>query len=344
MFYELKQETERTVYVNFSLFCGELVSLDHSMVLDTRLHHLFPIGDDQFELALIQESMLFLINISKRSGGLHNPQKGRSHFHKYLVILFYAPHFSIVLSLSHTKTPSVFIISKKMDHFEKRVSSERNNNGGDDDNIQMVADSDGKRVCSYCKREFHCARGLGGHLKVHSKDKKRMNKRRECGSSSEAPQKMMNNEVRSGDEIIDLSKFLEGCGWVVKKKRGSNALNQSKVMEYESSIDDYIECNSDDSCDEDDYDNIRLRIKLRRYGFTSASHNICWTRRMLMCKGCNKYFKTFHAMFCHVEESKRENEDDGGEEVGQVVNEAAAAVEEPKGNAEDGSEEVKKEK
>lgn len=38
-----------------------------------------------------------------------------------------------------------------------------------------------------------------------------------------------------------------------------------------------------DSCDEDDYDNIRLMNKWRRHGFTNIAHKICRTKGVLYC-------------------------------------------------------------
>ena len=117
----------------------------------------------------------------------------------------------------------------------------------------------------------------------------------------------------SGAEIHDMSKSLVGCGWKRKGRRGSND-DTSKLMRWNrypySDDDEYEECDVEDSCDEDDYDNIKLRKWLRSRGYATGAHKICWTRRMLMCKVCNQYFRTLSAVMSHVDECALTNSDD----------------------------------
>nr|KYP54572.1 Anaphase-promoting complex subunit cdc20 [Cajanus cajan] len=175
----------------------------------------------------------------------------------------------------------------------------------------VVPSSSTKRVCLHCKREFSCGRALGGHMKVHTKGRKKfqftrtkMSKWRVSRPSSSAPPKR-STKASGADhhrKTTDSSKSL--LRWKVQKKRGSNEEKNKTVAapDDSSSDDDYIECHQDDSCDEDDYDNIRLRKKLRRFGFNGTAHKICWTRRVMMCKVCNQFFKTFVGVFQHVDE------------------------------------------
>ncbi|XP_020228587.1 uncharacterized protein LOC109809633 [Cajanus cajan] len=176
---------------------------------------------------------------------------------------------------------------------------------------KVVPSSSTKRVCLHCKREFSCGRALGGHMKVHTKGRKKfqftrtkMSKWRVSRPSSSAPPKR-STKASGADhhrKTTDSSKSL--LRWKVQKKRGSNEEKNKTVAapDDSSSDDDYIECHQDDSCDEDDYDNIRLRKKLRRFGFNGTAHKICWTRRVMMCKVCNQFFKTFVGVFQHVDE------------------------------------------
>ncbi|RDY12596.1 hypothetical protein CR513_02571, partial [Mucuna pruriens] len=234
-----------------------------------------------------------------------------------------------------------------MDPSRKRALGDGSSNGGDSSKVQMVPHSDKKKVCRYCKREFKCGRGLGGHIKFHSKGRKmtkfstRMNKRSGFRSFSAPPSLSRSSQVRGG-EITDLSKFLNGTGWKVQKKRGASEARGKGVVvsPYSSSDDDddYIECDEYDSCDEDDYDSIRLRKKLRRRGIIGNAHNICWTRRMLMCKVCDQFFRTYYALLCHVSEylpiegDEKENGKKGAEA------DRVAVAEESEGDAEGGVE------
>ncbi|KAK7333769.1 hypothetical protein VNO80_30546 [Phaseolus coccineus] len=152
----------------------------------------------------------------------------------------------------------------------------------------------------------------------------------------------------SGAEIHDMSMSLVGCGWKTKGRRGSNEeTNQVMIVNHSSySDDEYEECDVEDSCDEDDYDNIKLRKWLRSRGYATRAHKICWTRRMLMCKVCNQYFRTLSAVISHVDEcaltnseiemeeeiERERNEENGRVEVDQVVDNGVA--EQQNGNGE----------
>ncbi|KAG2394617.1 hypothetical protein LR48_Vigan10g069600 [Vigna angularis] len=129
----------------------------------------------------------------------------------------------------------------------------------------------------------------------------------------------------SGGEIHDMSMSLVGCGWKTKGRRGSNEETEKlmRANHYSYSDDEYEECDVEDSCDEDDYDNIKLRKWLRSRGYGTGAHKICWTKRMLMCKVCNQYFRTLSGVISHVDEcaltnSEVEMEREGSEENGRL--------------------------
>ncbi|CAJ1965458.1 unnamed protein product [Sphenostylis stenocarpa] len=257
-----------------------------------------------------------------------------------------------------------------MDLSGKRVSGEGSSSSGGAgaSNLQLVPYSENKKVCRFCQREFKCGRSLGGHIKVHNKSRrtikfthKKKSNRRGFGSSStpaslrvengasgaapvrivergaEITEPAMIDNRETGAQIHDVSMSLLGCGWRTKRRRGSNEeTNHTIIVNHSYSQDEYVECDVEDSCDEDDYDNIKLRKWLRGRGYATGAHKICWTRRMLMCKVCNQYFRNLSGVITHVDEcalsnSEMEMENVRNEEVDQVDGEAG---EQQEGNGE----------
>ncbi|WVY95103.1 hypothetical protein V8G54_034191 [Vigna mungo] len=162
----------------------------------------------------------------------------------------------------------------------------------------------------------------------------------ETGASGAEEPLRIDETGASGAEIHDMSMSLVGCGWKTKGRRGSNedTNNLMRANRYSYSDDEYEECDVEDSCDEDDYDNIKLRKWLRSRGYATGAHKICWTKRMLMCKVCNQYFRTLSAVISHVDEcaltnSEVEMEREGSEENGRIEVDQAVG-EQQNGNGE----------
>ncbi|KAL2322287.1 hypothetical protein Fmac_026666 [Flemingia macrophylla] len=163
-----------------------------------------------------------------------------------------------------------------------------------------------KKVCRYCNREFKCGRSLGGHIRIHTMVRKR----------SRLTRRKMNNSRKASPPPSP--EPLPMLRWTVKKKRSTSVVIVAAPADS-SSDDDHIECHEDDSCDEDDYANIRLRRRLRRHGFTNTGHKISWAKRIMICKVCNQEFKTIVNVYHHVKEKPptydSENEGEKGKRL-----------------------------
>jgi len=55
-------------------------------------------------------------------------------------------------------------------------------------------------------------------------------------------------------------KSLVGSDWKSKRKKGNNQLmNRIVIINHSYFEDDHVDCDIEDSCDEDDYENMKLQ-------------------------------------------------------------------------------------